>query len=389
MAELQMVQRELEQLRSKTPLSAGLLPKDFSADRDTTIDALAAAAAAILADNMANFQLWTGVQRGVVTQIREQYEALGFEAPPFAWDAFWHRVERAVPPADMQAYVWLIQALLTDYGPRFFQHIAYRMNSGGNVHLSCRGPTGSGKSSCMVALMDWIQSIPRGQLTTRLAFDIHELPRKLGKLGPGSTVLLDEFVGTAGEGSRTSRMILENLEDTLRASQRNLIVASPSRREHSTMQADLECIAWNPRECFSLFLVWVEGIPLGVVALPWCSAEQYGEYKPWKDGNVQRTLAGQFKDNEQTAKGVMELFEDARLVEYLWLGVNKPKMGDFNTAIVLFYPGLLTQAQVERMAKFAYEACYSYQRLEGKFEFFFGVKPNPGFQKIASKCYEE
>jgi hypothetical protein len=182
---------------------------------------------------------------------------------------------------------------------------------------------------------------------------------------------------------------LGNLEDTLRASQRNLIVASPGKREHSTMQVDLECIAWHTARRFSLFLVWVEGVPMGVLALPWCSPAHYAEYAPWKLGNVGRTLAGQFKDNEQTAKAVMALFEDARFVEYLWSIANKPKMGDFNDAITLFYPAMLTQAQVERMAKVAHSQCYSYQRLSDKFEFLFGVKPNAGFRKIAAKCYEE
>jgi hypothetical protein len=115
----------------------------------------------------------------------------------------------------------------------------------------------------------------------------------------------------------------------------------------------------------------------------------YDEYKPWKDENVKRTLAGQFKDNEQTAKAVMALFDDPRFTEYLWLGVNKPKMSDFNTAITLFAQGMYSQAQVDRMAKFAYEQCYALQRIESKFEWFFGVKPNAGFQKIATKCYEE
>src|SRR6185503_19171106 len=173
------VQRELGQLATKTPLSHGLLPPQFGARRGETIDALAAAASAILANNMANYQLWTGVQHEFVLGIRREYEALGLEAPPFAWDALWKRVERAVPPSDMQAYIWLVEALLTDYGPRFFEHIAYRMATNGNVHLSCRGPTGCGKSSCMIGLMDWIKPIPKGQLAVQLAFDIHELPLKL------------------------------------------------------------------------------------------------------------------------------------------------------------------------------------------------------------------
>jgi hypothetical protein len=377
------------QLQLKPPLSRGLLPSDFGAQRRVTVEALAAAASAIAANNMANFQLWSGVQQSLVVDIRSTYEAIGLEAPPLAWDAFWRRVELLVPPSDMQAYIWLIDALLRDYGERFFQHIVYRLGNHGNVHVACRGPTGSGKSSCMIALMDWIKAIQSGQLVNHLAIDIHEIPRKLAKLEAGDTLLLDELVATAGEGSRTNQMLLDNLEDTLRASQRNLIVASPGKRDHSTMQVDLECIAWHTTRRFSVFLVWVEGIPMGVLALPWCGPQHYAEYAPWKAGNVTRTLAGQFKDNEQTAKAVMALFEDPRFVEYLWLVVNKPKMGDFNDAITLFYPAMLTQAQVERMAKVAHTQCYSYQRLADRFEFLFGVKPNSGFKKIATKCYEE
>src|SRR5688500_14232470 len=94
-------QPELAHLRNKQPLSAGLLPAGFGSRRDEIVDALAAAAAAIAANNMANYQLWTGIQREFVTSIRADYEALGLEAPPFAWDALWKRVEKPVPPADM------------------------------------------------------------------------------------------------------------------------------------------------------------------------------------------------------------------------------------------------------------------------------------------------
>src|ERR1041385_4566194 len=399
MSNLQLVQRELDQLATKIPLCSGLLPADFGRKRDATLDALAAGASAILANNMANFQLWTGIQRELVSQIRREDEALGLEAPPLTWDALWKRVEKSVSPQDLQAYLWLVQAFLTDYGPRFFQHVAYRMATGGNVHASCRGPTGSGKSSCMIALMDWIRPIEAGQLVNHLAFDIHEIPTKLRRLGPGDTLLLDELVGSSGEGARTNQMLLANLEDTLRASQRNLIIATPAGTDHATMQVDLECIAWNRKRRFSLFLVWVDGVPMGVVALPWCKEAHYAEYSPWKLENVQRTLSGQFNDNEQTAKAVMGLFEDPRFVEYLFIGANKLKMADLNTGIVLFAPGMRTQAQVERMAKFGYDQLYAVQRMEqeygpgdgfaAKFEFFFGVRPNPGFLKIASKCYDE
>ncbi len=336
-----------------------------------------------------NFGAWLVAQDKTVSAIRTKYAALGLQAPPMAWDALWQRLRRYVRPSDMNDYVALLAAFLTNYGDRFSAHVEYRLAHEGNVHISSRGPTGSGKSSCMIAIMDWIKPIPKGGLVDRLAFDIHEIPRKLAKLEQRDTVLLDELVALAGEGARTNQMLLKNLEDTLRASQRNLIVASPAEREHSTMQVDLECIAWDPAKKYSLFLVWVEGKPVGVLPVPWCDQELYDEYKPWKDENVKRTLAGQFKDNEQTAKSVMLLFEDARFTEYLWLGVNKPKMSDFNTAITLFAQGMLSQSQVDRMAKFAYDQCYSFERVKDRFAWFFGVEPNVGFEKIAAKCYAE
>jgi hypothetical protein len=328
-------------------------------------------------------------QEKAVAQIRSTYEEIGLQAPAMMWDALWMRVHKHVRPADLNEYISFLVALLTDYRRQFCRHIEYRMQHQGNVHIACRGPTGSGKSSCMITIMDWIKPIPKDGLCDRLAFDIHEIPRKLAKLTAGDTVLLDELVAVAGEGARTNQMLLKNMEDTLRASQRNLIVASPAEREHSTMQVDLECIAWDPAKKYSLFLVWVEGKPVGVLPVPWCSQDLYDQYQPWKEENVKRTLAGQFKDNEQTAKAVMALFDDSRFTEYLWLGVNKPKMTDFNTAITLFAQGMLSQAQVERMAKFAHDQCYAYQRVAEKFEFFFGVPANAGFKKIASKCYEE
>lgn len=389
----------LAPLLQKPPLTRGFLPPDFGARREQTVEALAAAASAIAADNAANFEVWTGVQAEFVAGLRRQYEACGLEAPPFGWDAFWMRVEQPVPGSDVLAYIRLVRALMTDYGDRFCQHVVYRMATNGNVHVSCRGPTGSGKSSCMISLMDWIKPIQPGNLVNHLAFDIHEIPGKLRKLSAGDTLLLDELVGSSGEGSRTNQVLLANLEDTLRASQRNLIIATPGGNDHATMQVDLECIAWNRERKFSVFLVWVDGLPMGVIALPWCDAALYAAYSPWKDNNVQRTLSGQFKDNEQTAKAVMELFEDQRFVEYLFIGANKLKMGDINTGIVLFYQGMLTQGQVERMAKFAYDQLYAVQRMEqeygkgegfaAKFEFFFGVRPNKGFLKIATKCYAE
>ncbi|MCA1818509.1 MAG: hypothetical protein LC620_00390 [Halobacteriales archaeon] len=372
---------------TRPPVGTGLLSASLAEDRESILVMVGAAYRNLLDEKRRNFGLWHAAMDTVATTVRQKYAGMGLTAAPFQLLALWARVGLLSPSSDPNAHMRLITALMTPFDQELADHVLYRMRTGGNVHLEFSGPTGMGKSSCAVALADWIKPIP--QLTQHLSFDLNDLPRKLRGKTPGQTVIQDEFLATAGEGSRTIQQLFTNVEDTLRASQVNLFTVSPTRKDHNTTQAELELILWNPERKFSCFLVWLQGTPHGVVALPWMPNHLWQAYKPWKAANVERTLGGQFKDNEHTAKTVVQLFEDERFVEYLWLGVNKPKMGDFNTAIVLFHGGMLAQVQVERMAKFAYEQCYAYERIRDRFEWFFGVKPNAGFEKIAAKCYEE
>jgi hypothetical protein len=418
-------------LYAKPRVTAGLLPASFGSGAEQVEYGFAGAYASVAVNNKANFRLWTETRLAAVEWMQAEYRKAGLSAPALMWDNLWARVNLPVPDSDGNAHVRLVRALSTNYGDRLLEHIADRMSSNGNVHVSISGWTGLGKSSCAIALMDWIKPIEPGSLAQRLCFDLHELPGKVARLERGDTALQDELVRTSGEGSRTAQMMLDNLEDTLRKSGRNLIVISPRQQDHGTMQVELEVIAWSPpmqrpsaipgewepwdvcRRCyestgqavvqplrggrcetcqwqgFSLFLAWVEGIPMGVVPLPWAPASLFATYSTWKDANTQRSIEGRYNDNQQNAKATMSLFENEKFTEWLWLGVNKPKKRDFETAILMYYPGMLTQSQVDRMATFAYEACYSYDRLRERFEWFHSVKPNRGFEKIAGKCYEE
>lgn len=373
----------------KAPIGSGLLGQGLAQDRDEVVAILAAAYRNVLDERRRNFGLWHLATTNAVATLQQRYQALGLEAAPLHWRALWSRIALPAPASDPNAHLRFVEALMTPFDQDLANHILYRLRHGGNVHLEFSGPTGMGKSSCAIALADWIKTIEAADLTRHVSFDLGDLPQKLRDKQPGATVIQDEFLATAGEGSRTVQSLFANIEDTLRASQVNLFTVSPTRKEHNTTQAELELILWSPHQKWSCFIVWLQGVPHGVVALPWMRDHLWQAYKPWKEANVERSRHGHFKDNEYTAKSVMHLFEDERFTDYLWSGVNKPKMGDFNTAIVLFSPAMLTQSQVDRMAKFAYEGCYSYQRLESKFEWLFGIKPNKGFQKIATKCYEE
>lgn len=370
-------------------IGAGLLPASLERDRNRMLGLLCGAYASILQSKMHNFGLWSALRADVFGSIRTRYREAGLTAAPWNLDALWARVDLRLPSSQPNEHVALVEALLTIKQERFAEHIIYRLATDGNVHIEITGPTGMGKSSCAIALADWIKTILPESLLDHLSFDLSELPTKLSRIDKGAAVIQDEYVATAGEGSRTFLALFANLEDTLRKSQKNLLVLSPRQHDHATMQAKLELILWNREQQFSVFILWLEDHPHGVIALPWAPPDLWDAYGPWKEANVERSVAGHFKDNKYLAKTILRAFEDQRFVDFLVNGVNKPKKTDFQTALEFFLPQMLSGAQSERIVGFMYQLCYNWDRLGEKFEAWFGEKPNKGLETVANKCYKE
>jgi hypothetical protein len=373
------------------PAHAGrdLLPSDFGAQRDEYLVLVGAAYASVMGNALDNFKHWHRATTAVSTAIKTRYAALGLTAPPWAEAALWARVELPVPSSKPLAHMWLLRALLTDFHDSFWGQFEYRLRTGGNVHLQLCGPTGLAKSSCAITIAHDVKRMEPDRLLRHLSIDVGELPEKLKDKQAGDTVILDEFLKTAGEGSRTTGSLMENLEDTLRASQVNLFVSSPRRNEHGTMQAQLEVILWNPEAGWSLFLVWIDGLPHGVVALPWCPPALYAVYKTWKDGNVQRTLEAQFSDNSYLARMVAKVCDDSRFVKFLVKARGKPKLKDFKTALTLFQPQMMAGATSEKLAGFMHDLFYGWDQIGSDLKDWFGITSSPGMTAIAQKCYEE
>jgi hypothetical protein len=212
------------------------------------------------------------------------------------------------------------------------------------------------------------------------------LPGKLQAIPEGSGVLHDEESVLAGEGARTEEALFQNLEEQMRASQKHLVVCSPERHEHGTMQAAFEALMVHPERKFTLFMVWVGDYPMGVVAFPWMRTELYEVYKPWKYDNVQRALKGVFRDNTYLIRMAMRVFEDDQFVEYFEAATNKPKKTDFAHAIELFKPQMMTHSQVDKVVSMMFNLAANYKRLAPNLERWFGVKPNEGLKRVADKC---
>lgn len=372
------------------PYDAGLYDPSLSQDAADFVEAMQVGYAAIGNDNAENLEVWTDLRQEVVGTLRRRYESVGWTAPPLVWDAFWKRLDLPVPSKDPLAHVELIEAITRNAGPRVAEHCVYRLTHAGNVHAAFCGPTGIGKSSCAIGLADWLKPIEPDKLLDHLLINDTDLPARLVGKAPGDTVIKDEAPRTSGEGARTQQSLYENTEDTIRKSGVNLFRLSPHEpSDEGTMQLLFEVFAWNPARKASIALVWVKGRPHGVIAMPWCRAELHSVYEPWKDGNVQASLAGQFKDSGFLAKRALQLFDDPRFVQFLAQAVNKPKMRDFRAAIELFPGTMLSGVQADRLAAFMYEVAYNYERLGIVFEDWFGVKPNAGLETVANKCYDE
>lgn len=370
-------------------IGQGLLGPDWGKGREEVLGPLRAAYMKIMNEKVGNLLMWDTAMDAVLNALRTKFARVGLTAPSLFTDTLRDKLVLMLPSENANEHMRLVRALLTDYSAQISDHIRTRMATNGNVHFSFSGPTGMGKSSGALALADWIKPLQPDTLVEHISIDIAELPKKLRNKTPGDTVIQDEYVQGAGEGASTARNLFANLEDTLRASQVNLFVLSPRKQEHGTMQAEFELLQWNWDRKFSLFMVWHEGLPRGVVALPWARDELWNAYSPWKEANVERTLRAQFKDPAYKAKTAMDAFENSKVVEYLTLGDAKPKLKHFHTALVDFQAQMLSGEQAKGIAAWMHDRCYDFDRTRDNFVSLFGVTPNKGFQEVAKRCYDE
>lgn len=281
--------------------------------------------------------------RKVATYLVDGAFADDHRAPPL-FELF-HR-ERTMsyaerPQHDLRARFML--ALQRDITDLLHKHVEYRRRMAGNVVLEWTGPTGMGKSSCMLGFMerhnrlrDRVLAEGPEALRRRLTIDVADLAHKLPGLEPGDGLALDEQLHLVGEGSESAMKLLRNIEDTIRGTGVDVHWASPTVRDHTTSQGVLEALCVRPprdgrggstRFLYSLALGGTEAIPLGVVDLPWCSAEVFAAYGPIKRRNLERTATMQFHATDAHEETVRKLFEN-RAVQIL-LKHREPKKTDW------------------------------------------------------------
>lgn len=300
----------------------------------------------------------------------------GYQAPPLVEFYFRERAQVYADKPWINDAMRYALAMQRDLTPLLHRHIRERRKYEGNVVLEFAGPTGFGKSSCMLSLMEQHNGLTRvvreggvEGLRKRLGIDLQDLPHKLEGLTAGDAVCLDEQLHLVGEGSETALKTLRNLEDTLRGTMIDIYFASPAQRDdHDASQGVLQAMSVSPpilrdgqrgrmstKFLYSLGLHGYDAIPLGLVTIPWCSAEVFAAYSVIKRENLERTKKHQFHGSgEANDQSIKKLFEVPALQARLRVNPN-PTKADWRRYLKRYAPSMsiaeadMTATELEEM----------------------------------------
>lgn len=298
------------------------------------------------------------------------------------------------------------EAMQRDITPLVHQQIELRRRYGGNVVFEFAGPTGVGKSSCMLGLMEKHNRLARivdqdgvDGLRRHISIDLQELPTKLENLKPGDAIAMDEQLHLVGEGAETAMKTLRNLEDTLRGTQIDLHFASPGRRDnHDASQGFLEATAFSPpklpdgekgrlqtRFLYHLGLGGTKPIPLGYVDLDWCSPKVFQAYTQIKDENLERTRRAQFTStNPVNNEAIKRIFDNeafqARMRHNL-----RPTKTELKKYVRLYAGTSLSQAEGEALASEIEEMLDVLRDHEADFPLIWSFPPTESMRKVAGR----
>lgn len=300
----------------------------------------------------------------------------------------------------------LILAHKRDLTEQLHVHITERRKYAGNVVLEFGGPTGYGKSSSMLGLMerhnglrDIVLADGVDGLRRHMSIDLAELPSKLEGLTGGQAIAIDEQLRLYGEGAETNTKMLQNIEDTLRGTQIDLFFASPGRRDnHDASQGYLEAYSASPVTLrngqpgskSTRFLYWYslagqDLMPLGYVDLPWCSAEVFEAYSTIKRENLDRTRRAQFTNaaalNVEIIKRIVEhpAFQ-ARLKHNL-----RPTKGDMEKYVGLYAGTSINTGQQKALAGELEEMLNVIRDSPPDFATIWGFEPTEAMLKLAGR----
>lgn len=245
----------------------------------------------------------------LVDQVLDAHGGEGVEQSPLH-DLYYRESLRILSESShAEDRLRILRALERNITSLVHEHHAWRHARNGNVVWEFSGPTGIGKSSCMLGLLERLNHVKPSSLGQHLTIDVPELPTLLPGLPAGSAVAVDEQTHAVGEGSVTQAKVLRSMEDQIRLSGIDIYWASPESQDHATSQGEFVAIGANYEKKYTRFLVYLNEIPLGYANLSWCSDKMWQAYDPIKRKNVDRALRATFQSIAALDEQIRRLFE--------------------------------------------------------------------------------
>lgn len=301
-------------------------------------------------------------------------------------------------------------AMRRDITPLLHKQIEWRRKYGGNVVFEFAGPTGVGKSSCMLGLMEQHNKLARivneggpDALRRHISIDLQELPGKLEKLHAGDAIAMDEQLHLVGEGSETAMKTLRNLEDTLRGTQIDLHFASPGKRDnHDASQGYLEAYSFSPPELpngapgklatrflYHLSLGQMDPIPIGYVELPWCSPKVFQAYSVIKQENLERTRRAQFSNASSINMEVIKRVFDNAAFQARMRHNLRPTKTELKKYVRLYAGTSLSLSEGEGISGEIEEIINVLRDAPADFATIWGGEPTQSMLKLAGRAGSE
>lgn len=284
----------------------------------------------------------------LVDEVLDAHAAQGVEQSPLHAEYYREMLRVMSESGGIEPRLRVLRALERNITSLVREHHAWRHRRNGNVVWEFSGPTGMGKSSCMLGLLESLNGVTPESLADHLTIDVPELPMLLPKLAAGSGVAVDEQTHAVGEGSVTQAKVLRSMEDQIRLSGIDIYWASPESQDHSTSQGEFVAISTHFEKHYTRFLVYLNEIPLGYANFPWCSPAMWDAYAPIKKRNVERALRASFQSTGALDDHIRRLFENSAVQAAA--SIRRLKVSDWKRLLKRYSVSLNT-AQIQSMAE--------------------------------------
>lgn len=335
-----------------------------------------------------NFEMWQLVMRKWDRAVRSLHEPYGYGDAPMFEDRLWLRVSPPYPSPRPDEHIAFMRAMMVPYTRRFQEHLVYRFDHGGNWVVEITGATGRGKSSLAMGLANWFRPVRPERLLELMVFDLAGLPDRYGSAGEGETVIVDEAIALAGQGSRILSELVQTMEETTRQSRINLIFCSPTKRDHAGSQCELEVVLVNWDQKAARCIAWVDGFPMGYVSLPFAPDHLWAVYTPWKAENVGRSKGGSFRDKRAAFRRINRLADQPDFRMFVGKLV-KPKKQDLEHAVSASWGQLMGTAELATTVNLLWLVANNWDRWEPDFARWVGEPASEGLRELAKRCYKE